>query len=339
MAKTIVLADYRWILYRSSFRFNEFQVEYKGTTLKTGAIYGVLEFVKTVVDNYDKLELYFCLDGEPKERLALLPSYKEKRHEADPKDEIAHARALHDEPIKILSVLDKVHFIKDQEKEADDLIAELAFRELGKGNQVIVFTGDKDMLQLMQFGIKISKSIENGKLEILRDNYITLHKDLGVAPEELLYFRALEGDKSDEIPAAMGGNKEFKRAVAAAWYKSNDRYLEHFDQLCESLEPVIEEMFKGKKARNNNRENLKSIKENAIRNIKLMELDKYKPIYEAYKAYKETQNKDIIKEVKEKYLSSIKIIDYDMDSTDVVKILQDYDLQRFLAWLRHNSYI
>ena len=27
MAKTIVLVDFRWVLYRSSFKFNEFKIE------------------------------------------------------------------------------------------------------------------------------------------------------------------------------------------------------------------------------------------------------------------------------------------------------------------------
>ena len=339
MKKTVVLADFRWILYRSSFKFNEFKVEYKDTELYTGSVYGVLEFTKTVLDAYDKVELIFCLDGNPEERTKLLPSYKEKRHEADPKDEIAHARALHDEPIKILSILDNVKFIKHPKKEADDLLAMMSFRELGKGNDVIIFTGDKDMLQLMQYGFKISKSIEGGKLEILKNNYITLHKDLGVAPEEILYFRALEGDKSDEIPPALGGNKDLKRELASVWYKSGDRYLENFEKILEDMEPIITQMFKGKKAQDNNREKLKTIKEDAVRNIKLMELDKYKDIETAYKEYKTTKDKSCLTEVKEKYLKDIRIIDYDMGTEDVEELLKTYDLQRFLAWLRYNNYI
>ena len=342
MAKTIVLCDYRWVLYRSSFKFNEFKIEENEAEIYTGAVYGILEFAKTVLSNYDKVELFFCLDGHPAEREKLLPSYKEKRHEADPVPEIASARALHDEPIKILSTVPNVHFIQDPEKEADDLMAMISFRELGKGNKPIIFTGDKDLLQLMQFGIGISKNIEEGNLQLLGTNYITLHKDFGCAPEELLYLRALNGDKSDEIPQAFfkGGSTPLRLEFAKLWYKSGDRYLEHFEDIVKQMGPVIDELFKGDKARKSNKEKLLTIKEDAIRNIKLMELDKYKPIYEAYKAYKETKNKDLIDSVKEQFqMNNIKSLQYDLEGEDIAKILTRLDLQRFKAWMNYNSYI
>jgi 5'-3' exonuclease len=339
--KTIVLADFRWLSYRSAFRFNEFQVELEeDVTIPTGSMYGVLEFTKTVLDNYENVKIYYCLDGNPVERLALLPSYKEKRHEADPKPEIVAVRQYHDEPIKILSNVPEVTFIQDPEREADDLMSMIALREKGKGNDPIIFTGDKDLLQMMQFDIKIAKNIEDGKLLILNQNYITAHKDLGVAPDELLYLRALDGDKSDEIPAALGGNKELKKELAVKWAQSKDKYLEHFDQLLESMEPTIQEMFKGKKAQQNNRDRLKTIKEDAVRNIKLMDLEKYSPIMEAYKAYKETQNKDLIDKVKEEFkFNNIKTVEYDLDDSDVRELLDKYDLQRHKAWMNYNNYI
>lgn len=341
MAKTVVLCDYRWVLYRSSFKFNEFKIEENEAEICTGAVYGILEFAKTVLSNYDKVDLFFCLDGHPAEREKLLPSYKEKRHEADPAPEIASARALHDEPIKILSNVPNVHFIQDPEKEADDLMAMIAFRELGKGNKAIIFTGDKDLLQLQQFGIDLSKNIEEGHLQILPTNYITLHKDFQCAPEELLYLRALNGDKSDEIPQAFfkGGSSSLRLEFAKLWYQSGDRYLEHFDDLIKKMDPIIEDLYKGKKAQDNNKAKIRTIKEDAIRNIKLMELDKYKPIAEAYKTYKETRNKESIEEVKEKYLKNIKSIQFDIDNEDVVNILNRLDLQRFKAWLNYNNYI
>ena len=339
--KTVILADFRWLSYRSAFRFNEFQVELEeGVTIPTGSMYGVLEFTKTVLDNYDNVKIYYCLDGNPVERLALLPSYKEKRHEADPKPEIVAVRKYHDEPIKMLSVVPEVTFIQDPEREADDLMSMLALREKGKGNDPIIFTGDKDLLQMQQFDIKIAKNIEEGHLLILNQNYITAHKDFQVAPEELLYLRALEGDRSDEIPAALGGNKELKRELAIRWAQSKDKELEHFDELIDSMDEVIAQMFKGKKAQQNNKEKLRQIKEEAVRNIKLMDLEKYSPIMGAYKAYKETQNKDLIDKVKEEFkFNNIKTVSYDLDESDVRELLDTYDLQRHKAWMNYNSYI
>ena len=340
--KTVVLADFNWIMIRSAFRFNEFKIVEHDADLLSGSVYGTLEFAKTVLDNYDKVDLYFCMDGKPIKRLELLPTYKGKRHEGEPKPEIACAKSLQEEPIKILSSIDNIRFVKDVEKEADDLMAMIAFRELGKGNHPIIFTGDKDLLQLQQFGIDIAKNIDEGKLLILNKNYITAHPDLGVAPEELLFLRTLEGDRSDEIPggAFKGCRSELKKAFAIEWYKSGDRELEHFDELIEKMKPYIDEMFTGDKARKNNLEKMKTMKEDLLRNLHLMELDIYKPIYEAYKYYKETKDKSKIEEVKEQFeMSKIKLQNYDLDSDDIREILTRLDLNRHLAWMNYNNYI
>ena len=152
----------------------------------------------------------------------------------------------------------------------------------------------------------------------------------------------LRGDKSDEIPQAFfkGGSTPLRLEFAKLWCKSGDRYLEHFEDIVKQMNPTIDELFKGDKARKSNKEKLLTIKEDAIRNIKLMELDKYEPIAEAYKTYKETKNKDSINEVKEKFqMSNIKSLDYDIDEKDIKHILDRLDLQRFKAWMNYNNYI
>lgn len=338
--KKVILADYRWNLFRSAFRFSDFKVEEEDKEILTGSVYGILEIVKILVEHDPDIKIIFCLDGKPIERIKLLPTYKQHRHEGEPKPEIVAARTFHDEPIKILSGVPNVSFVVHEEKEADDMMAILAFREKGRGNHPIIFTGDKDLLQLMQFGIDVASHIEDGKLQPWSANHITTHPDFGVAPEELLFFRALDGDKSDDIPAALGGNKEMKREFAIHWHNSGDRYLENFDQLVESFIPKIEEMFKGKKARENNLERLKLIREDALRNIKLMELDIYHPVEEAFRKYKEDRNKEALKETKVKFdMQNIEQVEYDIDSSAIVDILNRFDLSRHKAWLNYNNFI
>ena len=342
MAKTVILADFNWIMIRSAFRFNEFKITENDTDIYTGSVYGCLEFAKTIIENYENVEIYFCLDGKPKRRLEILPTYKGKRHENEPKPEIAAAKSLAEEPVKILSAIPNIHFIKDPEREADDLMAMISFRELGKGRKPIIFSGDKDMLQLQQFGINIAKNIEEGKLLVLSENYTTAHKDLGVPPEELLYLRVLEGDRSDCIPGAAfkGCRDEIKRAFASAWFNSKDRHLENFDKIVEDCIPTINEVFSGDKARKNNIEKLKTIKNDCLRNLELMELDIYHPIYEAYKNYKETRDKSVLNEVKQDFqLNNIKLVEYDIDEDDIINSLDRLDLGRFKAWLSYNNYI
>lgn len=340
--KTVVLADFNWIMIRSAFRFNEFKVTENETDLYTGSVYGIMEFAKTVIDNYNKVELYFCMDGKPVKRLEILPTYKAHRHEGEPKQEIVCAKALSEEPVKILSAIENVHFIKDEQREADDLMSMIALRELGKGNKPIIFTGDKDLLQMQQFGIDISKNIEEGKLLILNKNYIATHKELGCAPEELLYLRVLNGDKSDDISGAAfkGCRDELKKAFASEWYKSGDRELEHFEDLVGKMKPHIEKLFSGDKARKSNYEKFQTIKEDCIRNLHLMELDIYKPIADAYAQYRQDKDKEALNKVKEQFqMSNIKLQNYELDREDIIEILDRFDLGRFKAWMSYNNYI
>ena len=229
--KTVVLVDFSWVNVRSAFKFAEFKIDREEGELKTGGLYGTLELVKTIADHYKHPKMIFCMDGVPKRRQALYPEYKAQRHEKEPPAEIVHAKSLREDTVKILSYFDFIDFYFDPELEADDLMTMMAFREKGKGNDPIIFSGDKDLLQIQQYGIKISKEINEGKPLILGENYIALHKDFQVAPEELLYFRALDGDTSDNIEPALGGNREVKRVFARKWYESGDRYLENFDKV------------------------------------------------------------------------------------------------------------
>lgn len=339
--KVTILVDYRYVLYRSGFRFNEMQITRNSVTLLTGAIYGVLELVIMIRQNYPNSKIIFCLDGEPTERLKIFPQYKGQRHQADPPQEIVCARKLHDEPIKILKCVDDVEFIKHPNKEADDLAAIFAYREKAKGRKALIFSGDKDYLQTVKDGIMVAKSFESNKFEIMDENTILAHKDLGVEAKDILYFRALEGDKSDEIPAAVGGSKDLKREFARYWSESNDKYLEHYDELLNRFNTeVIQKMFKGKKAQQNNLEKYlePAVKEAMIRNLKLMDLQKYKVVYDSYSKYKESRNKEDLKEAK-KFTNGVKLVDFDLSEDDIKKLLRNYQLSRFTIWAKGAGYL
>ncbi len=83
--------------------------------------------------------------------------------------------------------------------EADDLIATLAARARADGFEVVIESGDKDLLQLVGPGILAHDPLKD--LVMDRDGVIAR---LGVPPEGVRDYLALVGDASDNVPGVAG---------------------------------------------------------------------------------------------------------------------------------------
>src|SRR5215212_5292285 len=87
--------------------------------------------------------------------------------------------------------------------EADDVIATVATRAKQQGIDVMVVTGDRDMFQIIEPGIRVmatSRGITETKVydrEAVIERY-------GIAPELIPDFYGLKGDTSDNIPGVPG---------------------------------------------------------------------------------------------------------------------------------------
>ncbi len=83
--------------------------------------------------------------------------------------------------------------------EADDLIASSARRLAGLGCRVVIVSGDKDLLQLVDERITFWDPMQDRLLDAaaVREKY-------GVPPERLVELFALMGDSSDNVPGVAG---------------------------------------------------------------------------------------------------------------------------------------
>src|SRR5688572_31704560 len=87
--------------------------------------------------------------------------------------------------------------------EADDVIATIAHRAREEGYEVMVVTGDRDLFQLIEPGVRVmatSRGITETKVYD-RDAVIDRY---GIAPELIPDFVGLKGDTSDNIPGVPG---------------------------------------------------------------------------------------------------------------------------------------
>lgn len=83
--------------------------------------------------------------------------------------------------------------------EADDVIAYISRQILTNGEQSVVMSTDKDFLQLVN-DTTIVWSPTKKKLYNRKEVY----NEFGIYPKNLLLYRALSGDKSDDIPGING---------------------------------------------------------------------------------------------------------------------------------------
>ena len=196
--KKILLIDGFGLIFKAYYAFISRPLTNKNGE-NTSSIFGFFKSLISIL-NKEKPDYYLiALEGEGKcFRNEIYPDYKAHRPPA-PVD-------LKAQIIKIINLLDKLNIphVFRASYEADDIIGSFADM-LGKSNNnnVIIYTSDKDMRQLVNENVQIlhpgrtlddfRKLDENGVLE-----------EMGVKPNQVVDYFALIGDASDNIPGVNG---------------------------------------------------------------------------------------------------------------------------------------
>src|SRR5438105_9740325 len=98
--------------------------------------------------------------------------------------------------------------------EADDVLGTLTVQATQQGVKSIIYTGDMDTLQLVNKHVTV-KVAKRGITEITEYDEEAVKARYGLTPEKLPDFKALVGDKSDNIPGGPGiGEKNASKLIA-----------------------------------------------------------------------------------------------------------------------------
>lgn len=87
--------------------------------------------------------------------------------------------------------------------EADDLLGTLSLQAAAKGLDVVIVTGDRDALQLVDEHVTVLTSGRRFS-DTLRYDPQAVREKMGLEPAQLVDLKALIGDKSDNIPGVRG---------------------------------------------------------------------------------------------------------------------------------------
>ncbi|HTQ97946.1 MAG TPA: DNA polymerase I, partial [Candidatus Acidoferrum sp.] len=114
--------------------------------------------------------------------------------------------------------------------EADDVIGTMAKLGVQKKLDVLVISNDKDMMQLVNSGVRILRTGTGGaKADVIVDEKKVV-EILGVSPAQVIDLMALLGDTVDNIPGAKGiGEKGATELIQK--YGSVENALSHADEV------------------------------------------------------------------------------------------------------------
>jgi DNA polymerase-1 len=166
--------------------------------LPTGAVYGFTTMLRKLYQDEkpEYIAISFDLAG-PTFRHEAYKEYKAHRPKMD--DDLAVQIPF----VRRVCEALRLPVIEVQGFEADDVIATLARQGVAAGQDVVVVSGDKDLLQLVSDRVRVLNPGREGMGATLFDRKAVEEK-FGVPPERVVDVLALVGDAVDNIPGVPG---------------------------------------------------------------------------------------------------------------------------------------
>ncbi len=186
----------------------------------TNAAYGFARMLIKLISDRDPKYVGMVFDSrKPTFRHEMYPDYKGHRPEM-PEDLAVQIPLIHEitEGFNIPVILMDGY-------EADDLIGTLAFQAGEMGYDVVMVSGDKDMVQLITDKVTMWDPMKDkitGRQDVLGEK--------GVEPHQMLDIQGLSGDSADNIPGVPGiGPKTATTLIQT--YGSMDELYDRLDEI------------------------------------------------------------------------------------------------------------
>ena len=212
-----VIVDGSNYLFRAFYAIREL-TNSKG--FPTNAIYGFTTMLMKLLkdQNPDYIAVAFDLKG-PTFRHEAYGEYKATRKETP--EELVVQIPYVKEVIRSFSI----PVLERKGIEADDIIGTIARRQQSEDMEVIIASGDKDMMQLVSPGITMIDSMKDKTYDVA-----AVKERFGVGPEKVAEVLGLMGDSSDNIPGVPGiGPKGAQRLIEQ--FGSIEEMLRHPEQI------------------------------------------------------------------------------------------------------------
>ncbi|MDO8512319.1 MAG: DNA polymerase I [bacterium] len=199
-----------------------------------GALYGLCLTLMNVLKTFKPTHIVAAFDRPEKTfRHEEFKEYKGTRKKAEPEliEQIIRAREVF--------MAFGVPVIELAGYEADDIIGTLSVKATKEKIEAIIVTGDQDSMQLVDENVKVFM-LKRGIKDTVTMGVSDVIEKYGLTPEQIVDYKALRGDPSDNIPGVPGiGEKTATQLLQK--YETLEGVYSHLEELPEKLRAKLNE--------------------------------------------------------------------------------------------------
>ena len=224
-SKTLILIDGHALAFRQYYALEKSNMQTKDN-VPTWAVFGffkaIFDLLKNKDINADAIAVAFDVSHHTF-RTEKYEDYKANR-EAMP-DNMQVQMELIYEGLKAFNI----PIYTKEGFEADDVIGTISKKACELGHKVLILTGDQDAFQLIRKDGCI-RVIIPFKGELLDYDWDKVYEKLGVYPDQVIDYKALRGDSSDNIPGIRGIGVKSATSLLSE-FKTVDNVLANIDNI------------------------------------------------------------------------------------------------------------
>ncbi len=197
--KTLILIDGHALAFRQYYALERTNMQTKDGT-PTWAVYGFFKAIFDLLKNKDLQPDAIGVAFDVSHKTFRTEKYEEyKANRVAMPDPMRVQMGLIYEGLKAFNI----PIYTKEGFEADDVIGTISKRACELGHRVYILTGDQDSFQLIEKSGCV-KVIIPSKGELLEYDWDRVYQKLGVYPDQVIDYKALRGDTSDNIPGIKG---------------------------------------------------------------------------------------------------------------------------------------
>ena len=232
--KKLYIIDGYGLIYRSFFGFFNNPIrDSQGNNIS--AVYGFFSTLLKLIREYEAHYLVVAMDSAgPTFRHEMYEPYKANR-EAAPEELHSQVPII----VRILQAL-RVPTIERAGFEADDIIATLTEEAKRHSLEAIMFTGDKDLLQLVDSHTKALRPAKKGENFYRMMGETEVLEEFGIKATQVVDYLALIGDSSDNVPGVKGIGPKGAAKLLGEW-EDLDAIYAHLDGMAPGMKKRLEE--------------------------------------------------------------------------------------------------
>ncbi|TGK01292.1 DNA polymerase I [Leptospira langatensis] len=197
--KKLLIVDGHAFAFRAYYAFAASNLKNSKTGQPSGAVFGFFRMLFKLFEDYSPTHVAMTFDpGGPLHRGELYKNYKANRKPM-PEDLRPQLHEIMD-TLKVLGF----RILRIEKQEADDIIGTLAETYKGKAKEILIFSGDKDLYQVLEKkNVKMLRG-KKGVTEFVEIDSSWVKEEIGVDVKQIPDYMGIVGDTSDNIPGVKG---------------------------------------------------------------------------------------------------------------------------------------